>query len=141
MIDCAGGAREQGKASLTKAITWASTDAAGPSLPLLRTALLDLASIHVAEQAVPAAAACLQAAAVAGRCLEQLLRAPQALGPATASAVPTWAAELLQGMPFTAVMVAILETAHAAQKSTEPDNAVCTERAVSGNSASASASV
>ena len=145
MNECAGNAKEQGKASLTKAITWATTDAAGPGLPLLRTALLDLASIYIAEQAVPAAAACLQAAAVAGRCLEQLLRAPQALGPVTASAVPTWAAELLQGMPFTTVMVAILETAHAAQSNAEPDSKVCTERTVScmrvgPGSASASAS-
>ena len=85
-----------------KVVTWAATDAAGPSLPLLRSALLDLASIHLAEAAVPAATACLQAATAAGRCLDQLLTAPQALGPVTAPAVPTWAVQLLQGICCTA---------------------------------------
>lgn len=94
----AGKAREQAKASLSKAITWTTTDAAGPGLPLLRTALLDLASIHLAETAVPAATACLQAVAAVGRCLEQLLKAPQALGSVTPAAIPSWAVQLLQGM-------------------------------------------
>ena len=93
-----GRAAEEGKATLMKVVTWAATDAAGPGLPLLRTALLDLASIHLAEAAVPAAMGCLQAAAAAGQCLDQLLKAPQALGPVSATSIPTWAVQLLQGM-------------------------------------------
>ena len=53
-------AREEGKASLQKVVTWGSTDAAGPSLPLLQHALLDLASLHLAAGAVPAALGAIQ---------------------------------------------------------------------------------
>jgi hypothetical protein len=85
------------KASLQKAITWCTTDAAGPSLGLLRGALLDLASLLLAEGALPSALACLQTAAAAGTCRDALLSAPQVLGPITATAVPAWAMQLLQG--------------------------------------------
>lgn len=85
------------KASLQRTITWCGTDAAGPSLGLLRTALLDLASMLIAEKAVPGALACLKAAATAGACLDALLAAPQDLGFVTAAAVPAWALALLQG--------------------------------------------
>ena len=85
------------KASLSKAITWCTTDAAGPSLGLLRSALLDLASLHLAEGTIPSAFACLQAASAAGSCRDALLKAPQALGAVTASAVPAWATQLLHG--------------------------------------------
>ena len=89
--------RASAKASLRKAITWCCTDAAGPSLGLLRIALLDLASALLAEGAVPDAHACLQAASTAGACRDTLLKAPQALGAVTAAAVPAWATQLLQG--------------------------------------------
>ena len=85
------------KASLQKAITWCTTDAAGPSLGLLRAALLDLASVLIAEKAVPGALACLQAAATAGACLRALLTAPQDLDMVNAAAVPAWASTSLQG--------------------------------------------
>lgn len=85
------------KASLQKVITWCTTDAAGPSLGLLRTALLDLASVLLAEKAVPGALACLQAAATAGACLDALLAAPQDLGAVAAAALPAWVSTLLQG--------------------------------------------
>lgn len=85
------------KASLQKAMTWCTMDAAGPSLGLLRGALLDLASLLLAEGAVPGALACLQTAAAAGTCRDALLTAPQVLGPITATAVPAWAMQLLQG--------------------------------------------
>ena len=90
----AGGAA---KANLQKAITWCTTDAAGPSLGLLRAALLDLASVLIAEKAVPGALACLQAAATAGACSRALLTAPQDLGLVNAAAVPAWVSTLLQG--------------------------------------------
>lgn len=90
----AGGAA---KASLQKAITWCTTDAAGPSLGLLRGALLDLAAVLSAEKAVPGALACLQAAATAGACLNTLLTAPQDLGVVSAAAVPAWVSTSLQG--------------------------------------------
>lgn len=99
MIGSAEAAMVEGKASLQKVVAWASTDAAGPSLPLLQAALLDLASLHLPAGAVPAALACLQAAAAVGRCLSHLTKAPQALGPVNPSCVPTWAVQLLQGMP------------------------------------------
>lgn len=94
----AGGAA---KASLQKAITWCTTDAAGPSLGLLRAALLDLASVLIAEEAVPGALACLQAAATAGACLNALLTAPQDLGAVNAAAVPAWVSTSLQGKRVT----------------------------------------
>ncbi len=85
------------KASLQKVITWCTTDAAGPSLGLLRGALLNLASLLLAEGALPGALACLQSAAAAGTCRDALLSAPQVLGPITANAAPAWAIQLLQG--------------------------------------------
>ena len=94
---CADEARAAAKASLRKAITWCTTDAAGPSLGLLRSALLDMASGLLAERAVPDAFACLQGAATAGACLSTLLTAPQDLCVVTAAAVPAWASTMLQG--------------------------------------------
>lgn len=93
----AGEMASTAKASLQKVITWCTTDAAGPSLGLLRAALLDLASLLLAEGALPKALACLQSAAAAGTCRDALLSAPQVLGPITATAVPAWAIQLLQG--------------------------------------------
>lgn len=90
-------AQSEGKASLQKAITWCTTDAAGPGLGLLRTALLDLTSMLLAQKAVAGAHACLQAAATAGACLKALLSAPQDLGTVAAAAVPAWASTILQG--------------------------------------------
>lgn len=95
----AGEAAIAAKAILQKAITWCTMDAAGPSLGLLRMALLDLASVLLSEGALPGALACLQAAATAGGCREALLQGPQALGAVTVTAVPTWATQLLQGVP------------------------------------------
>ena len=85
------------KASLQKTISWCTTDAAGPSLGLLRAALLDLASVLIAEKAVSGALACLQAAATAGACLSALLTAPQDLGMVNSAAVPAWLSMSLQG--------------------------------------------
>ncbi len=93
----AGEMASTAKTSLQKVITWCTTDAAGPSLGLLRGALLDLASLLLAEGALPGALACLQSAAAAGTCRDALLSAPQVLGPITATAVPAWATQLLQG--------------------------------------------
>ncbi|KAL0048239.1 hypothetical protein WJX82_010821 [Trebouxia sp. C0006] len=93
----AGEMASTAKASLQKVITWCTTDAAGPSLGLLRGALLDLASLLLAEGALPGALACLQGAAASGTCRDALLSAPQVLGPITATAVPAWAIQLLQG--------------------------------------------
>lgn len=90
----AGGAA---KASFQKAITWCTADAAGPGLGLLRAALLDLASVLIAEKAVPGALACLQAAATAGACLNALLTAPQDLGVVNTADVPAWISTSLQG--------------------------------------------
>ena len=93
----AGEMASTAKASLQKVITWCTTDAAGPSLGLLRGALLDLASLLLAKGALPGALACLQSAAAAGTCKDALLSAPQVLGLITATAVPAWAMQLLQG--------------------------------------------
>ena len=93
----AGEMASTAKASLQKVITWCTTDAAGPSLGLLRGALLDLASLLLAEGALPGALACLQSAAASGTCRDALLSAPQVWGPITATAVPAWAIQLLQG--------------------------------------------
>ncbi len=98
------------KASLQKVITWCTTDAAGPSLGLLRGALLDLASLLLAEGALPGALACLQSAAAAGTCRDALLSAPQVLGPITATAVPAWAIQLLQGRFFCLLLYRLLIT-------------------------------
>ena len=96
-VFCTEEAGAAAKASLQKAITWCTTDAAGPSLGLLRTALLDLASVLIAQKAVPGALACLQAAATAGACLNALLTAPQDLGMVNGAAVPVWVSTSLQG--------------------------------------------
>ena len=94
----AGKAASAAKVSLQRAITWCTTDAAGPSLALLRGALLDLASVLLAEGALPHVLACLQAAATVGTCRDSLQMAPQSLGAVTATAIPTWAVQLLQGV-------------------------------------------
>ena len=84
---------------LSAAVSFAATDAAGPTLPVARAALLELAGAHMGAGAAGQAHAALQAAARAAACLSVLQRGAAGLGQVPPPAVPAWAAQLLNGEP------------------------------------------